>query len=64
MLSSLATNRGWESIGTLEDKIHIIRDWPAPADLKQLKSFLRLASYKRRIVKGFSCIAASLFHRQ
>lgn len=36
-----------------------IRDWPTPNDQSQLKSFLGLASYYRRFVKG--CIAAPLF---
>ncbi|KAG7496361.1 hypothetical protein JOB18_017623 [Solea senegalensis] len=39
---------GQEGIGTLEEKISAIRDWPTPADQTQLKSFLGLASYYRR----------------
>ncbi len=45
----------------LEEKINTIRDWPTPTDQRQLKSFLGLASYYRRFIKGFSCIWAPLF---
>lgn len=55
---------GREGIGILEDKINTIRDWPTPTDLRQLKSFLWLASYSLRFVRGFSCIGVPLFHRQ
>lgn len=49
---------GREGIGTLKDKIHTIRD------LRQLKSFLGLAYYYKRFVRGFLCIGVALFHLQ
>ena len=52
---------GGEGISTMEDKVQAIQDWPTPTDTRQLKSFLGLASYYRRFVRGFSCVAASLF---
>lgn len=50
-----------EGISTLEEKVSTIRDWPVPGDQTELKSFLGLASYYRKFVKGFSCVAAPLF---
>lgn len=55
---------GGEGISTLEEKVRAVRDWPVPTNLQELKSFIGLASYYRRFVRGFSCIAAPLFRLQ
>jgi len=45
----------------MEGKVKAVRDWPTPTDTRQLKNVLGLASYYRRFVRGFSCVAAPLF---
>jgi len=47
-------------IATDEDKIRVVRDWPVPKTVKELRSFLGFASYYRRFVQGFSKIAGPL----
>jgi hypothetical protein len=42
------------------EKVEAIKHWPAPCNRKQVCSFLGLASYHRRFVKGFSKIASPL----
>lgn len=42
------------------DKISAIQRIPAPKNLKQLKSFLGLASYYRRFIKDFAMVAKPL----
>ena len=42
-------------------KIKAVRDFPVPSHLKDVRSFLGLASYYRRFIDGFSKVANPLF---
>jgi hypothetical protein len=42
------------------DKIQVIRDWPLPRNITELKSFMGLCTYYWRYVKGFSQLTAPL----
>ena len=41
--------------------VSTVQDYPVPADVYQLRSFLSLAGYYRRFICGFSQLAAPLF---
>lgn len=43
-----------------QDKVKVIEEWQQPSNVSELRSFLGLANYYRRFVKGYSKIASPL----
>ena len=50
-----------EGVTVDPDKVAAIQKFPTPASVKELRSFLGLASYYRRFIPGFSKVASPLF---
>jgi hypothetical protein len=48
-------------IGTLEETVRCVKEYPTPHNVKSLQRFLRLAVYYRRFVKDFARQAAPLY---
>ena len=49
-----------EGVSADPAKIGVIKNWPQPTNIKEIRSFLGLTGYYRRIVEGFSKIAMPL----
>ncbi|GIL63541.1 hypothetical protein Vafri_17585, partial [Volvox africanus] len=41
-------------------KVAVVRDWPAPQNLQELRKFLGLTNYFRKFIKQYSVLAAPL----
>ncbi|GBG90359.1 hypothetical protein CBR_g50607 [Chara braunii] len=49
-----------QGISPLSSKIRAVQDWPEPRNVTDVQSFLGLADYYQRFMKGYSKIAAHL----
>lgn len=49
-----------EVISVDPKKIKVILDWKQPKNVSKIQRYLGLAGYYRRLVEGFSLIAASM----
>ena len=49
-----------DGISSDPGKVRVVQDFPTPTNLKQLRTFLGLANYYRRFIKGFAHIARPL----
>ena len=49
-----------EGIHTSPEKVKAILDWPRPQSTHDIRSFLGLASYYRKFIRGFSQLAKPL----
>ena len=54
---------GPSSIAPLDKKLYKLQDYPVPTTTTQLRSFVGLANFYRRFVKGFSALARPLTKR-
>ena len=48
---------GADGLSVMQDKVAAVREWPTPRNIHDVRSFLGLAGFYRRFVKGFSDVA-------
>ena len=49
-----------QGVATDPEKIRLIKDWPVPQNLKEVRGYLGLAGYYRKFIKDYARIAAPL----
>jgi hypothetical protein len=51
---------GDKGVSSCPEKIKVVLEWPVPANVKELRSFLGLAGYYRKFIRNFGVIAKPL----
>ena len=51
-----------ESVATDPSKIEVVKNWPVPKTVSEVRSFLGFVGYYRRFIQGFSSIAKTLYN--
>jgi hypothetical protein len=51
---------GREGLKVDPNKVEVVKTWPTPQNVTDIRRFLGLANYFRKFIKGFSALAAPL----
>ena len=50
-----------EGVATDPSKVEVVKDWPVPKTVSEVRLFLGFVGYYRRFIQGFSAIAKTLY---